>query len=438
MQAEAFTVGTDIFFRDGVPDDATAEGQSLLAHELAHTVQQRGAEAMSRSAVIRRRIGFEIETGIPITKRAKLKKGGYIYKDIVVSDVGTDLPAPGGKLAPDHIPGNPAHAPNDVEQFTEWPIIEYVTDPIDDTLKMDAFEVLARRWLAEITRIKKLAQESGPTKLAKSYYVGLPTPQQYSKSDWDRIAPQATVGVPLDQVSKVLGAFDKNKGVYGDQLATQYSQQAPGKAAVIMQGLFELAKPGPGDGAAVDGIKALLTMLINHLLAGGDAEISKTSYIKNRPVNVMFKTKLSTVRNNLTSTQPYAAAVLDHLNTRNFLRSELLNATGRTAGTPVFISGRQRNAESGTEVTTGSSDVTVGEWIYQVLRGDDDEIFDEMKNAWANELRPDATNEMVIELRKLGSFVEHTNYKLEDESGGLLPFLKKVYGAHQLYKQRLL
>ena len=104
----------------------------------------------------------------------------------------------------------------------------------------------------------------------------------------------------------------------------------------------------------------------------------------------------------------------------------------------MFISGRQRNAESGTEVATGSSDVTVGEWIYQVLRGDDDEIFDEMKNAWANELRPDATNEMVIELRKLGSFVEHTNYKLEDESGGLLPFLKKVYGAHQLYKQRLL
>jgi Domain of unknown function (DUF4157) len=44
LGAKAFTVGGDIFLRDGMPDTATTGGQSLLAHELAHTVQQ-GASA---------------------------------------------------------------------------------------------------------------------------------------------------------------------------------------------------------------------------------------------------------------------------------------------------------------------------------------------------------------------------------------------------------
>ena len=43
IQATAFTTGNDIFFRDGVPDTSTASGQSLLAHELTHVVQQEGS-----------------------------------------------------------------------------------------------------------------------------------------------------------------------------------------------------------------------------------------------------------------------------------------------------------------------------------------------------------------------------------------------------------
>ncbi|HEY2812698.1 MAG TPA: DUF4157 domain-containing protein [Acidimicrobiales bacterium] len=45
LEAKAFTVGTDIFFRGSAPDTSTASGQHLLAHELAHTVQQTGATA---------------------------------------------------------------------------------------------------------------------------------------------------------------------------------------------------------------------------------------------------------------------------------------------------------------------------------------------------------------------------------------------------------
>lgn len=52
LQAKAFTVGRDIHFRDGLPDTSTPAGQHLLAHEVAHTLQQ-GAAAR-RSMIVRR------------------------------------------------------------------------------------------------------------------------------------------------------------------------------------------------------------------------------------------------------------------------------------------------------------------------------------------------------------------------------------------------
>jgi hypothetical protein len=49
VQAKAFTVGSDIFFRDRLPDPRTSQGQELLAHELAHTIQQGAAKARPTS-----------------------------------------------------------------------------------------------------------------------------------------------------------------------------------------------------------------------------------------------------------------------------------------------------------------------------------------------------------------------------------------------------
>jgi len=43
VSARAFTVGSDIFFGPGEYRPATGDGQELLAHELVHVVQQRGA-----------------------------------------------------------------------------------------------------------------------------------------------------------------------------------------------------------------------------------------------------------------------------------------------------------------------------------------------------------------------------------------------------------
>lgn len=48
LQARAFTVGNDIFFRRGAYDPAGQSGRHLLAHELTHTLQQRGGTAVQR------------------------------------------------------------------------------------------------------------------------------------------------------------------------------------------------------------------------------------------------------------------------------------------------------------------------------------------------------------------------------------------------------
>ncbi len=44
LGAEAFTTGSDVFFREGAYDPASSDGQHLIAHELTHVAQQ-GASA---------------------------------------------------------------------------------------------------------------------------------------------------------------------------------------------------------------------------------------------------------------------------------------------------------------------------------------------------------------------------------------------------------
>lgn len=53
MSARAFTVGSDVFFRGGMPPLGSATGTHLLAHELAHVVQQRPGPVRSHEPVRR-------------------------------------------------------------------------------------------------------------------------------------------------------------------------------------------------------------------------------------------------------------------------------------------------------------------------------------------------------------------------------------------------
>ena len=55
VSARAFTVGSDIFFAAGEYSPGTPHGNELIAHELAHVVQQRGAPPSSAAASSRSR-----------------------------------------------------------------------------------------------------------------------------------------------------------------------------------------------------------------------------------------------------------------------------------------------------------------------------------------------------------------------------------------------
>ncbi len=46
LNAQAFTTGRDIFFKDGHYDPGSSRGRELLAHELTHVVQQNGDDGV--------------------------------------------------------------------------------------------------------------------------------------------------------------------------------------------------------------------------------------------------------------------------------------------------------------------------------------------------------------------------------------------------------
>jgi hypothetical protein len=73
LSARAFTVGSDIFMSDSAGRSTADDGERVLAHELAHVVQQSGDRA---SRIVRRAVGFEFEDGSWST--FKLQPGSWL------------------------------------------------------------------------------------------------------------------------------------------------------------------------------------------------------------------------------------------------------------------------------------------------------------------------------------------------------------------------
>jgi hypothetical protein len=67
LSAQAFTHGRDIYFGAGYYQPHTPNGQRLIAHELAHTIQQTGAEGSVAPAILRQPTTPDIlESNIPV------------------------------------------------------------------------------------------------------------------------------------------------------------------------------------------------------------------------------------------------------------------------------------------------------------------------------------------------------------------------------------
>lgn len=72
VHARAFTVGSDVFFADGEYAPGSSSGDRLMAHELAHVVQQRGA---SGGPLVASRPGDALETDADAASQAALTRG---------------------------------------------------------------------------------------------------------------------------------------------------------------------------------------------------------------------------------------------------------------------------------------------------------------------------------------------------------------------------
>jgi hypothetical protein len=72
IDAKAFTHGQDVHFNQGQYDLNSAEGKSLLAHEVTHTLQQRGGPALQRKSSDEPEPTTSSETEVMQTKQSVL------------------------------------------------------------------------------------------------------------------------------------------------------------------------------------------------------------------------------------------------------------------------------------------------------------------------------------------------------------------------------
>jgi len=84
LNANAFTFGSDIYFGEGQYDVGSQSGKSLLAHELAHTLQQPDA-----ANTIHRKI--KVQPGVDFSTLSWTKEGNVYSKPEPIRDKALDL-----------------------------------------------------------------------------------------------------------------------------------------------------------------------------------------------------------------------------------------------------------------------------------------------------------------------------------------------------------
>lgn len=99
LNAEAYTVGSNVVFGQGKYDPFSTAGQSLLAHELTHVAQQDGRNRNSNKIDFAASSGHELEaervastfkhkSGSPCFGRATPARAGTLQRKIAMRDVG--------------------------------------------------------------------------------------------------------------------------------------------------------------------------------------------------------------------------------------------------------------------------------------------------------------------------------------------------------------
>lgn len=389
--------------------------------------------------VIQRKIGFELETGIPITIECRDDK----YRDPNVLTDGWKQPVPGGhNLMADHSPGHVRQDPGD---FDQWPIVEFVSKPVSDTQDPDDFDAQATKWVNLLGRIRNLMNgtpppkqlsdvvsaatpaksigyvdnqtktgDRGPNSVSVQYTFGAQLAKMNQvflslskvadntgggKSIWEKAAALKTAS---DNVERMVPALTKKFPTY----STKLFEGKASKTAKKQQGATELAD-----------VRGYLEMVSAYLVAG--STVSSRGYVKNR-VGIFFKSKLSTVRNKLVAENPYAATLFTVPGNRTWVKAKLMAVNNRAAGEDLF---------------EGMNDPTVSAWIDEVFGGTDDRVFEAARNPWSTEIQPGKVKgkrAAVMEMRTPGTvFSANAAFDLNADRPAIVAYLRRLFEANQ-------
>ncbi|MXV49682.1 DUF4157 domain-containing protein [Pedobacter sp. HMF7647] len=94
LNAKAFTVGDDIYFKEGNYNPGSAEGRKLLAHELTHTIQQSGSvQSVQRDTDVVNMPPLTVTAGMPDTAPLSTPvPAGGMSATITANPANTQLP----------------------------------------------------------------------------------------------------------------------------------------------------------------------------------------------------------------------------------------------------------------------------------------------------------------------------------------------------------
>jgi hypothetical protein len=121
-------------------------------------------------------------------------------------------------------------------------------------------------------------------------------------------------------------------------------------------------------------VEGLFSLIFYYLIRGKD---ESGGLIKKNVGIFFYKTKLSTVRNNLTAQIPGLADLLNDQAKRDKIVTELLK--------------RQHDKHDNDDVdeVTGGAGISRRAWVEEVLAGKDDTFFEKARNKWSSELQAD-------------------------------------------------
>jgi hypothetical protein len=410
-----------------------------------------GNRAVS-AAIQRAMMGFEIETGIPISRRRD-RAGVITYRDIRHRDFQVPVLVGGHSLHVDHIP---AGAKGADEKFKTLPIIEFVSAPVDESTSRANFINEANTWLNLLVQLRGVAAarngQASPDRLdatigAAPDWAMIGMPRHLDKLD--RVAPQATGGLRIDRVSTVFQQLSQitraAAGTSGleraraqaadeaianaDAIITRLrSRDAKERARIAISSFFRRpfgAAPAPPPALDVTELRGFLVMVSHYLRAG---RVAQTGYAKNRPA-VFYKSKLSDVRNDVAAGSPYAARLLAPnadprwykvlYGGRPWLKRKLLAQNDRSPNVPLFP----------------NTMIGVGPWLDEVLSGTDDHFFDQAKNPWSQTIAPAVSGGRtapVIEFRQLPQHIAVPNLSLS-QPANVVTFLADVFDMYKAW-----